>query len=432
MPKYRGEEHRAEATDYPVPGRYYVIQKSDSAKGLSGISSKAYGDGKRWREIWTPNKKIARSDDPNRSFYSGDVIWIPGDYVEQKKVEPEVVETLTGADKNGIQIVVDGKNIPIISAQVFKSFDTATHGWVAVTPWKKELRPFGYQLAECYVGGKLKIMGRVFTNTPEFTPTGRVMRLEGWSHTADAVDSAIRPPYEQNKVTLRARAEALCKGVGVGVVWAAGEDKPFDRVTAQEGQSIVDHLGDLAQQRGIQLSSTNRGELLFHTAKDARNIGSFKEGYPPMLSGKCVFDGRKRFGSYVARGQSPGKTKAQATAVDPAVPGYRIMSFTADESAGSDMQKAANWQRSKALGESIAMEQPVNSWYNSDGELYEEGQLVTIISETLFVPEGYEYLISKVEYNLSENGADAVLSLVPPQVYTGEELPDPWYTKETA
>lgn len=436
MAKARGEEHRSEATEIPVPGRYYIVGGIKPGEGLSHMAAAAYGDGKRWREIWRPNKKIARSSDPNRSFWPGDVIWIPGDYIEEEKVEDirPVAETLTDADTTGIQLIIDGTVVPVLSGQVLVTFDTAADGWVATVPWNPSLAdqrrlfsPYGYQTAECYVGGHLLIRGHLYKVGPEFGPDGRTIRLEGWSLTADLIDSTIRPPYERNKVKLYDRAVELCGGCGVAVEWDAGDDPPFGRATATEGQTILDHLASLATQRGIQISSTPQGKLLFQRAVTSEPVDAFAEGSPPLGSGKAMYDGRARFASYTARGQSPGKTKAQATASDPAVPAHRILSFSADESAGSDMQKAANWRRSKALGESMTLEIPTNSWYDRSGNLWRPGTMITVISESLFLAGGFDFLVSKVEFNLSENAADAVVTLVPPQVYTGEDLPDPWY-----
>jgi prophage tail gpP-like protein len=277
----------------------------------------------------------------------------------------------------------------------------------------------------------LQCRGWLYKVSPQFAADGRSIRLEGWSLTADLIDSTIRPPYERNKVSLKARAEEACSGIGVAVDWQAGDDPPFDRVTAQEGQSILEHLGSLAVQRGVQISCTAQGKLLFHRAESSEPVDCFVEGYPPLTEGKATFDGRARFASYTARGQSPGKHAATATANDPAVPSHRMLSFSADESAGSDMQKAANWQRSKALGESMTLEIPVSSWYDRNGNLWESGTMISVISESLFLPSGFDFLVTKVEFDLAEEGANGILTLTPPQVYTGEELPDPWYEETT-
>ena len=40
------------------------------------------------------------------------------------------------------------------------------------------------------------------------------------------------------------------------------------------------------------------------------------------------------------------------------------------------------------------------------------------------IPEGFDFLINRVEYSKKSTGKVAALSLIPPQVYTGEPIPD--------
>jgi prophage tail gpP-like protein len=433
MPNYKGEENAAEATAFPVPGKYYTIQKSDSAKGLSGISAKAYGDGKQWRKIWKANKHIARSDDPNNSFWPGDTIWIPGEAPVEEEIIEDIVEELPGADPDQITIIVDGQEIVPSSASITLWFNSAADGWAATVPWDPEdetqrriYRPYGYQPAECYLGGKLKVRGVLYIVEPSFSPSGRQKRLEGWAFTADVIDSSMRPPYEKNKINLENRAKELCEPLGVSVVWRAGEDKPFDRVSATKDSTILAHLADLAKQRGVQISSTPQGKLLFHKAEDSLPVSSFIEGEPPLTEGTVSYNGRERFGSYTARTQSPKKNAQTATSEDKLIPAQRQTSFTVEDSDKDDLQKAADWRRSKQLAESMRMEVPVNSWYDSFGDLWEVGALVTLISPSLDLRNGFDFLIEKVEFVMEENGNTATLTLVPPQIYTGDPLPEPW------
>lgn len=436
MTQYRGEEHRGEATATPVPGRYYIVGGIKKGEGLSHMAAAAYGNGRRWREIWKPNKQIARSSDPNRSFWPGDVIWIPGDAIEEEKREElrDAEEELPGAERLGMQLVIDGTEVAVSSGQVVVAFDTISDGWAVTVPWNPEnesqrklFAPYGYQSAEMYVGGKLQCRGLLYKVSPTFSEDGRSLRLEGWSLTADLIDTTIRPPYERNKVTLQARAAELVAGCGIEIDWRAGDDAVFDRVTANEGQAIFDHLAELAAQRGVQISSSAQGRLLFHKAEASAPVCSFVEASPPFTRGTASYDGRARFASYTARGQSPGKNKATATANDPAVPAHRILSFTADEQSGTDLQKAANWKRNKALGDSMTLEIPANSWYAPGGSLWEVGAMVTVVSPSLFLYEGFDFLIKQVTFDLEDAGATSKLTLVPPQVFNGEELPDPWY-----
>ena len=51
---------------------------------------------------------------------------------------------------------------------------------------------------------------------------------------------------------------------------------------------------------------------------------------------------------------------------------------------------------------------------------------MTLESPSLFVPDGFDFLIRSVEYLFSESGVTANLELVPPQVYSGEAITEPW------
>lgn len=458
MPKYKGEENREQATTYPQGGKYYVVQPYDPElkryDSLSHIASKAYGNGKKWPIIWKANKAIARKTkneageyvkDPNNSFWPNDVIFIPHDPDAKKIIEDlreDALEFLPDADKNAIQLIIDGERVNVESATVHTTFDTAADGWAATVPWdptneiqQRIFQPYGYQNAEIYVGGELMVRGKLYTVTANSENNRRSLKLEGWSFTADIIDSTMRSPYERNKVTLEDRANQLIEGLGIKVVYNVDNSEPFQRVTADKQDTILGHLSELAKQRFVQISSTKQGDLLFHRASTGNPVATLAEGFPPFQNGTITFDGRARFNSYTVTANTPGakkknKTPSVGVANDEIIPNTRFVSLSANESDIGDLQKIAEWERSKKLAESFTLELPVNTWYNSQAEngkdLWRVNSIVTVISDTLFLRNGFDFLISAIDYVFEENGATAILTLVPPQVYTGERLEDPW------
>jgi len=68
----------------------------------------------------------------------------------------------------------------------------------------------------------------------------------------------------------------------------------------------------------------------------------------------------------------------------------------------------------------------VPSWYAPNGELWAPNTIVTVKSPTLYLDDGYNFLIREVTYDFSASGTTANLSLVPPEAYTGEEIVEPW------
>jgi prophage tail gpP-like protein len=426
----------SEIKDWPTPGFQYEIQQRDSAKGLSGISRKAYGDGTKWRVIWKANKSSARTDDPNRGFWVGDIITIPGDApIEEIKEElrEDILPTLENKGEDDFSLLINDVEFPLTAGRALLSMDTAADGWTGTTTWSPDnpviaelLKPYSYNEAAVYIGGKLLIRGYIYKVTPILDVRGSVIDMEGWSFMADAVDSVIKPPYEQSKVTLEKRARDLLEPLGIEVVYNIDEDEPFDRVTAGQQDRIFDHLAGLAKQRAALLTSTPQGKALFTKAETGAPVSVILEDFPPYMESRIEFDGRARFNVYKATAQSPKKSSKTATANDPQVPKSRFMTFSADDATEADLQKAADWQRSKALADALTINFPVNSWYSQEGDLWSPNTIVTVVSPTLFVPNGFDFMIRSVEFIFQPTGTTAVLGLVPPSVYTGEDLVEPW------
>lgn len=234
-----------------------------------------------------------------------------------------------------------------------------------------------------------------------------------------------KAPLEQKSVTLQERAAELIDGLGIGLEFEIDDDPKFDRATADKTETILSHLGELAQQRGVQISSTNQGRLLFHRAASGPPVATIIEGFPPFEEVTAKYDGRTRFNSYTAFSQTPKKKSKSAVSNDDAVPGQRFTAFSADDVPEGELQKAADWRRSKQLGQSMELSLPVNSFYNPEtGEKWRVNTLVTVVSDSLFLPNGFDFLIRQVEYVVEDKKSRAILGLVPPQVYTGEPLDD--------
>jgi len=311
--------------------------------------------------------------------------------------------------------------------------DTAADAWTASIAWFPEdeeisdlLRPFAYRPATAYLGGFKLVDGFLYTTAPNKTTAGITMTLEGFSSTIDLVDSTLKPPYVQKLVTLKQRAEEVCSPFGVGVVFEILVDPPFKKVTAEPTDKAFDHLAGLASQRGILISSTEDGELLFTEVTKDPPVGTINDDLPPQQSISARFDGRQRFNSYKAIGQSPGKTNKKAVAKDNAVPKTRFFTFRANDTTIGDIQTAADWRRSKQIADALTFPFPVSSWYSPDGNLWRENTLITVKSPIVYAPDGFDFLIRAVEYKSNKSGTTAILSLVPPNVFTKKAVETPW------
>lgn len=182
----------------------------------------------------------------------------------------------------------------------------------------------------------------------------------------------------------------------------------------------------LSVQRGVLLSADDEGNLLITQAKTDTFAGLISEDSPNVKTWSAAFKGRKRFNSYRVYGQSPGNNAKEAVSIDKNIIKTRFMSFNATDTIKGELQAIADWKKTTRIKEALQLSLTVNDWFDDSGQRWKHNTVVKVISPTLFLPDGFDFLIKSVEYILSADGRSTVLNLVPPQVFTGEELTDPW------
>lgn len=421
--------------DIPTPGYQYKVVGGDR---ITRISATAYGTQDHARLIVNANpiltgRPISPEDLP--TIYAGDILSIPL-LAEIEALRNEGTKlTIPGKQADDFTLIIDGLEVPIQSGKILRTMDTAADGWTARIAWTpgedkeldKRLLPYAFPPASVYLGDKLQINGIMYTTEPEMTNSGIVKNLAGFSFTADAIDSTLKPPYEKNNVTLQQRAEEQIAHIGIKAIFEADGGGKFDRMTADPTDTIFSHLHNYARQRSILISSTPAGDMLFWQANvNGQPVGTLEETQPLPLNWSAKYDGRKLFNAYKIIGQSPGGVSKSAVAIDKNIPRSRFKTIQAHDTIVGDIQAVANWQRSKQLADALTIPFPVSDWYDPAGALWEPNTIITVISRTLDVPNGFNFLIRAVEFNYNPSGRSTILSLIPPQVYSGDEIIASW------
>ena len=397
----------------PTPGVPYVVQNGDTVERIAAI---AYGDAGRAAEITKANQI--------KSITPGITLIIPAD-------DPQPVLT---PSTDGLSLFIDGNEVPIESMRIIQSLDSLADGWTATIAWQfgddpdldTRVRPYRFADASVFVNKILSITGRLYKTSSGLTGRSE-LNLEGWSFSADLIDSTLKPPYEANKITLRQRCADVAAPFNLKVVSDLEVDGQFDRVTATAGQRAGDHLLTLSSQRGALINSDPDGTLrIFKITTEGVSVGTIKEGAPGFSGFAGGFDGRARFNSYRFLSQTPGDPSASAVAIDEAVPVTRFTTFQGNDTTSGETQQAADWRKTKALADALTIPITAEGFKAPNGEEWAPGQTVTFISPTLFIPDGFEMLIRSTEMIQAPGGDTTVLNLVPPGVYTGAEIVEPW------
>ena len=332
---------------------------------------------------------------------------------------------------------MDGEELTLRNGSLVLTMDTLADGATASMAWlpgqdkalDKKLLPYTYPKALVYLGNELQLSGFMYTPGFDLGNNASVANLEIWSKTADFIDSTLKPPLEVKNNTLLQRTDALARNFSIRAILDDGvqDGGKFDRMTAGSTETNGAHIQKYAAQRSILLTSTPSGNILLTQAKvKSKSIGTLQEEEFNVQKYTIKFDGRKRFNTYKAIGQSPGGVSKTQVSKDDKVPRSRFFTFKANDTTQGDQKNAADWRRNQEFAKTMTIPIPVSSWYGPDGKLWKPNTIVTVVSKTLFVPNGFDFLIRQVEYNFDDNGTDAILSLVPPQAYTNEKIVDPW------
>lgn len=417
----------------PIPGKQYIVQDEDT---LSQIAQRAYGDAQYWPRIFQANQSNLKSDNPD-TIFPGTVINIPV-IPEVDQLKNNVTSNLNiSNEKNKLTILIDGIEIKTESVRLLTAMDNIANGWTAVMPWTpgenpeldEKTKPFSYAPASVFIGNELITSGLLYTVEPTETPSGIVKILEGWTFTADIIDSTLKPPYEKKDFTFLQILTDIVIQFGISVFSELDPSElggKFDRVTVSETESVGNFLLKLATQRGLLIGATPSGNILISkTTTDLTPVAVIEAGQQGTTEFKARFDGRERFNAYRLLGRSPLGNKV-GIANDNAVPRSRFRTFTADETIEGDIEKAAQWKRSKTLAQALNIPLPVDSWFSNNGNLWKENTIVTVKSDVLSIPDGFDFLIRSAEFIEQNDSQSAILNIVPPQAYTGEELVEPW------
>jgi prophage tail gpP-like protein len=400
-----------------MPNRSYTVKADDT---WTGIASKVYGD----PSLYT----LIQSANVNYFLVTGEKLVIPP---APNRPSSGIADSLPGKGKDDVTLVIGGKEFEPESIRIYRSIDSATDAWSAILPWTDDplLRPFRYSPAAVYIGSTLCMAGAVYFIGSSYTEDRRELQIEGSSFTADIVDSCIPgPQYQWGTATLEQHAKELLHPLGVDVEFEFPPGEAFITIDAEPNSKIFEHLAKLAFERELLVTSTPKGGLLFTKAKSGKIVGALTEGQSNVISWEGEFDGRKRYSLYRAYGYSPLAGDKAVIARDENVPRSRAIAFQVDDQLSYDISYSAEWKRSKQIAESLRIDLPIEGLYAPNGDLWQFNTLVSVTSPTLFIPDGFTFLIRSVEFEIAGRSKITIISLVPPGVYAkrGVRTVDPW------
>lgn len=345
-----------------------------------------------------------------------------------------------------LDLRLDGEQVTITGGELITTFDTPLDMFSVDTVINrashpslyKKISPYQAPNAQVYLNGELFLTGKLTQPAQNKTGSGRTQKLTGFSNTFGYFDSALKPPYEHREKTIHSLCILAGRQTATRIIHedANGNELPngnkFDKATITAGQSGFAFTAPLATERNLVITSTPQGDLWLTEANtDQAVIATIEEDSPNSLLQKefsASYNYRDRFKTYTIKSRTPAG-RATATAVDPNINLPRHKLATANNQIAGGIQANAEYAKNIELIKTLSQDVPIVGWNAPNGgPLFKSGQLVTLKSETFYVPDGFTYFIRQVRYILRGTEKTAVLSLIPKEIYTGEPVIEPWFS----
>lgn len=323
------------------------------------------------------------------------------------------------------------------SVQITAPFDARN------ADFRRIFRPFSFQSLEVLADGEPLFTGTLVGVDPGSSSDNSTVALSGYSLPGVLMDSCLpmdRFPASFHGLKLPAIAKQLLEPFGLSAVFDADAGTAFETVRLEPDQTIFDFLVELARQRGLVLSSTAAGELLFQAPADAGiPVARLVDGMPPVLGVSAEFDPQAYF-SHITGIGAPSRLKdtsgARRKDVSPAAKytvanqwlrgPVRHHNFRAEDTATGDLPAAVDAKMGRMFANAAKWSVDLATWRDPQGAIWEANTTLTLAAPNAMIYRESEFLIRGVTLTQDSESSTAVLDLVLPGAFVEQPIELPW------
>ncbi len=239
-------------------------------------------------------------------------------------------------------------------------------------------------------------------------------------------------PLEFNKLDLRQISTSLCLPFEIDAVFRSDPGAPFDRVAIKVDEKIHTFLAELAKQRNLVITDTERGELLFWQSVSAgKPVARFVAGESPLTSVSASFSPQEYYSEIT--GFAPAihkKAGSRYTYQNPFLPppAFRPMSCSFDDTEKGDAPEATRAKVGRMFANMASFKiEGIPTWRDPKGNIWRPNTTITLLAPDCMVYRETELLIRSVTLRQFSGEVSASLELCLPGAFSGE-IPEvlPW------
>ena len=167
---------------------------------------------------------------------------------------------------------------------------------------RRFLKPFSFKDIIVSVGGNNLFTGTMVKVSPKTSSSSKDVYLAGYSTPAVLGDCTVPvgsyPNQSADEQPLNSIIQPLIDSFGLVSIFKDDDGAIFERVSCEPDKKILSFIIDLAKQRGLLVSSTPEGELLFHKEDlSGAPVANLKVGESPVVEVSANFSEQQFYSS---------------------------------------------------------------------------------------------------------------------------------------
>ncbi|MCK5612868.1 hypothetical protein KAR91_63935 [Candidatus Pacearchaeota archaeon] len=348
-----------------------------------------------------------------------------------------VASEIQSDNKEEVSVIIDGEQFKYwTGTSINLSMDSIdTFGLDApfqpdVDIFRNIFVPVSYKQCSVYIGGEPVINGTMLPVNPDIGKNN-VLSIGGYSLPGVLNDCPFpfdAYPIEYNNQTLEDIANTAASFFGLSVQFDAEPGAIFERVAATPETKILAFLTELAKQRGLIISNTLEGALLFQKSVSGSSTAALRQADLPGMRVALNSNAQSFYSSITGLSSTKSWKKPESFTVEiPFVDVLRPFVFTIQDAQGVDIQTTVKNKASRMFGEAFAISVTAQGWRSAEGNLWQPNTIVTLQSDGAMIYNETAFLIRSIGLRRDNNGDTSRLELVFPETFNGE-IPEslPW------
>lgn len=418
---------------------------------ITNISIKYYGTASKTGLIVNANPQLKGrpiSLEHLPTIKPGDILNIPDETTNiinfpEKKTFPETVPI---EKPDSIQFLVNDQVFSFFSNySLNQSLDSFDNVGISVplddtnNLFKASFKPFTYDDIGVYYNGVLVFGGTIINPVSELNTTSKIVTISAYPKCGvlnDCVTPVSLYPVEFENQNLQQIADKLLEPFGLSAVFAVNPGNIFERVAPEPEQKVLNFLISLAKQRGLIITNTPQGNLLFWQADiESESVANFKEGERPLINCKPSFDDLNYFSHITGLlpvKESKGKKESKPKEKEPNLYTWenpflvskgilRPNTFIVEDSNNNDLRKIVEQRAGRMFGSVATYNLQAQGHRDENGDLYTKNKSINVLSPSSNIIRDTKFIIKNINLDRTPDGGDiANMNIVLPEVYNGE------------